>query len=449
MKREHAVFSLVVFCNMLVFIACTNERTAREKQIAYFFPTANRFVLKTPTLSTEHITSLESTLGKKLRTDDLTPTFHIATAKNGQPLGTVLFLEIGMPHGILSGGIGLNMQGKIVGINIYKLNIPKGEFLVQFVGKNIEDAFEVGADVIAIPGQKKLSQAIANFAKKGLVLTHTLFPKKTEAVRIDTGRRYTISQLTKAVIGHLNGVVTIDVYYSRAPTQFAERRRKIWDLLKEYRAFSNNLQMRMVDPIDLDAAEKEALTSRGITELQVKAFHGYNNEVANIYMSVVVAYDGREEILPIIEDTNTFEHNLTSAILKLTADEVSESPPAEAVEPETLIELMDMMKEPYDILREYFQTRRTRHAALNSAKTLARYIKFVDYFEPPINADQTEEYAYFQKQVATALHQLISALESEGHSDNATQRWEELLDWVDKAHLRFSIHEVDLDEDLN
>ena len=181
MKREHAVFSLVVFCNMLVFIACTNERTAREKQIAYFFPTANRFVLKTPTLSTEHITSLESTLGKKLRTDDLTPTFHIATAKNGQPLGTVLFLEIGMPHGILSGGIGLNMQGKIVGINIYKLNIPKGEFLVQFVGKNIEDAFEVGADVIAIPGQKKLSQAIANFAKKGLVLPHTLFPKKTEA----------------------------------------------------------------------------------------------------------------------------------------------------------------------------------------------------------------------------------------------------------------------------
>ena len=83
---------------------------------------------------------------------------------------------------------------------------------------------------------------------------------------------------------------------------------------------------------------------------------------------------------------------------------------------------------------------------MKAARQLESYIEYIDYFEPPNNPNETEEYAYFQDQVSESLSQFVDALEKEGVSANSKRHWERVLDLVDKAHLRFSIDEVDLDD---
>lgn len=126
----------------------------------------------------------------------------------------------------------------------------------------------------------------------------------------------------------------------------------------------------------------------------------------------------------------------------------TEEPAPEIVEPESLIELMDMMKESYDVIREYFQTGTDKAAAVKAAKQLVEYTDYIIDFEPPKNPNETEEYDYFQQQAADGLRQFATALEKEGKSDNTEKQWQKILDVVNKAHLRFSVEEVDLDEDL-
>ena len=318
MKANSFMFFLAAFLIALPLIRCTSENPTPGKTPSLFFPNAQNFVLKKPILSTEIVSSIESALGAKLKPSDLTPTFHIATNSNKKPLGTVLFLDVDSPRGELKGGIGLNMQGKVVRVEIYDdrevADLMAKDFLDQFTGMGIEDAFQVGEDVQPISGQEKVSKSVALLPRKALLMTYALFAKKPE---------------------------------------------------------------------------------------------------------------------PIPESTDVLEES-----------------PDEGLEPETLIELMEMMKEAYIVVREYFQSATDRAAAVRAAKQLGNYIAYIDYFEPPNNPNETEEYTYFQDQVSVSLSQFVDTLEKEGASVDSRHQWERVLALINKAHLRFSIDEVDLDEDL-
>ena len=318
MKANSSMFFLAAFLLALPLLSCTSENPIPEKTPSLFFPNAQNFVLKNLTLPADKVSSIESALGTKLKRSDLTPTFHIATNSNKKPLGAVVFLSVDSPRGELRGGIGLNMQGKVVRVEISKstdvTGITDREFLDQFTGMGIEDAFQVGEDVKPLSGQEDVSKSVALLPRKALLMTYALYAKKQQ---------------------------------------------------------------------------------------------------------------------PIPESTD-----------------VAEAFPDERHEPETLIELMEMMKEAYIVVREYFQSPTDRAVAVKAAKQLENYIQYIDNFEPLNNPNETEEYAYFQDQVSESLSQLVDTLDKEGASDNSRQQWEGVLDLVDKAHLRFSIDEVDLDEDL-
>ena len=156
-----------------------------------------------------------------------------------------------------------------------------------------------------------------------LILAVINFLSYRRFVRADLteDKRYTISDSTKNVLKRLDDVVTINAYYSKEPAQVAERRRKVRDVLDEYRAFSNKLQINFIDPAGFEEGEKQELRFRGIHELQVNVIQKDKAEVANVYMSVAVAYSGKEEVLSEVTDTGTLEYDLTSAILKVTTKE--------------------------------------------------------------------------------------------------------------------------------
>ena len=121
------------------------------------------------------------------------------------------------------------------------------------------------------------------------------------------------------------------------------------------------------------------------------------------------------------------------------------------IEPEDLKEVMAMMKDEYDLIRAYFQKgdNQGKEAAVQAAKRLGKHIEFLVDFEPPKNPNNTEEYTYFREQFHDAIHEFAQTLEAEGISEKTQKQWQEIIDVVNKAHLRFSVEEIDLDEDLN
>ena len=138
--------------------------------------------------------------------------------------------------------------------------------------------------------------------------------------------------------------------------------------------------------------------------------------------------------------------------LKRPAKTEADAP--EMYEPEDLKEVMMMMKDEYDLIRAYFQKRsqsqdNDKEAAVNAAKRLGKHAELIADFEPPKNPNSSEEYAYLQKQFHKTIQEFAQTLEAEGISEKSQKQWQGIIDLADKAHLRFSVEEIDLDEDLN
>ena len=321
MKPKAITSCRIAFFIMLIAISFTfawaEETPLPREKLMSILPNATNFVEKKADLTPEKVTSIEAEIGTKLRPEDLKPTFYIAINENKKPIGLALFVSVKGPNDLISGGVGLDMTGKVVKVEVYKHNevaeIANDEFLKQFSGKGIDDKFKVGEDVEPLAGAQAASQAVALMPQKTLAISYALFLKRPAKPEADAPEMY---------------------------------------------------------------------------------------------------------------------------------------------EPEDLKEVMMMMKDEYDLIRAYFQKGTEskdddKAAAVQAAKRLRKHTKLIDYFEPPKNPNETEEYAYLQQQFHSAIDEFAQTLEAEGISEKTQKQWQEIIDVVDKAHLRFSVEEIDLDEDLN
>ena len=120
-------------------------------------------------------------------------------------------------------------------------------------------------------------------------------------------------------------------------------------------------------------------------------------------------------------------------------------PEEELPEAEDLKALMALMIDDYFVVVDYFDEKESKEKAIQAARRLAKYGKSISDFEPPKNADQTEEYVYLQDRFSETLLKFAEALEKEGISDATREQWDTIVTLVDQAHLRFSQEEIDLD----
>ena len=321
MKSKAVISCRMALLSVLIALSCAvawaEKTTLPNEKLATIFPDAKNFIEKKANLTPEKVASIEEEIGTKLRPEDLKPTFYIAVNENNKPMGLALFLSVKGPNGVISGGVGLNMTGKVVKVELHKHNevadIASDTFLKQFSGRGIEDKFKVGEDIEPAAGAEAASQAIALIPQKTLAISYALFLKR--------------------------------------PAKAEEE-----------------------DP--------------------------------------------------------------------------------EMIEPEDLKEVMAMMKDEYDLIRAYFQKGAAskdndKAVAVQAAKRLRKHTEFIDYFEPPKNPNETQEYTYFQQQFHSAINDFVQTLEAEGISEKTQEQWQDIIDLVNKAHLRFSVEEIDLDEDLN
>ena len=120
--------------------------------------------------------------------------------------------------------------------------------------------------------------------------------------------------------------------------------------------------------------------------------------------------------------------------------------PAEDMpEVEDLKALMMLMIDDYFVVVDYFDEKESKEKAVAAAKRLAKYGKRISTFEPPKNADQTEEYVYLQDKFSETLLKFAEGLEKEGISEETRKQWNAIVELVNQAHLRFSEEEIDLD----
>lgn len=325
--RIYCYLRVSVLLTLVFLLVCvplfSNAQDAEfpVQKLAAIFPKAEKFVQKSVVLTPDKIASIEDEIADKLRTADLKPIFYIPINDASKPIGLVLFAGVEGPNGIIEGAVALNMRGKVVKVEVYEHKeseaIASAEFLKQFTGMDIDDAFTVGEDIAAIKGHQKASDAVALLPRKTLVMSYALFLKQEQKPRPE------------------------EIPESDTPEEMPE------------------------------------------------------------------------------------------------ADEMPEV--------EDLKALMMLMIDDYFVVVDYFDDKAGKTEAVEAAKRLAKYAKSISGFEPPKNADQTEEYVYLQDKFSDTLLKFAEALEKEGVSDGTREQWSAIVELVNQAHLRFSEEEIDLD----
>ena len=119
--------------------------------------------------------------------------------------------------------------------------------------------------------------------------------------------------------------------------------------------------------------------------------------------------------------------------------------PEELPEVEDLKELMIMMVDEYFVIVDYFDDKEEKTDAVTSAKKLATYTKAISQFDPPKNADQTEEYVEMQDNFSKMLKEFADAIDKNGITDDTRKQWEAIDALIKQAHIRFSEEDIDLE----
>lgn len=135
---------------------------------------------------------------------------------------------------------------------------------------------------------------------------------------------YSISQTSKKTVNNLTDVVNIKAYFStNLPVQFVNLRQEVGDVLDEYINYSGNkVKVEFIDPKKDEVIIRE-LYSLGIPQLQFNALENDKYQIINGYLGMVIKYGDKQEIIPMIQDTNNLEYQITSAIKKVTSEKLA------------------------------------------------------------------------------------------------------------------------------
>ncbi len=133
---------------------------------------------------------------------------------------------------------------------------------------------------------------------------------------------YSLAKVSKAYMRDLNDPMTVKAFFTKnLPAPYNSNARYLRDLLEDYRAYSHGkFNFQFVDPADDPSLQKEA-TSLGVYQIQLTDIQKDKFEQKTGFMGVAIIYQDRKEVIPLIQDTNGLEYQITSAIKKLIQKE--------------------------------------------------------------------------------------------------------------------------------
>lgn len=134
---------------------------------------------------------------------------------------------------------------------------------------------------------------------------------------------YSLSNASIDLVENLEDPVTITAFFTAdLPAPWSTNSRFLKDKLDDYRAYGGqNVQYKFVDPSEDEELRTEA-GRYGIPPVQVQVIESDNMQLKNAYMGVAIQYGGERETIPLVQDLSTLEYDITSAIRRLTRDEL-------------------------------------------------------------------------------------------------------------------------------
>lgn len=141
--------------------------------------------------------------------------------------------------------------------------------------------------------------------------------------RMDLTRNemFTLSEASRTLVGSLDDKIAVTAYFTEElPSPYNNVRRAVLDQLNEYRAYSNgNLVYNFVDPTG-NAGEQEA-QQQGIAPVRVQVVNEDKFEAKRAYMGLVMFYEDRKEVIPVVQNLGSLEYDISAAIKRITTKE--------------------------------------------------------------------------------------------------------------------------------
>lgn len=155
-----------------------------------------------------------------------------------------------------------------------------------------------------------------------LVAANVISARVFTRMDLTEGKEFTVSDSSKKILRELEDVVNVKVFFSeKLPPQLTTLKQNVADVLKEYEVHSRgNVRVRFIDPGEDEDLRQQA-QNMGIPQLQMNLLEKDQYQVTNVFLGIGLQYGDQTEALPVVQDLDTFEYDMTSAIVKLTQNE--------------------------------------------------------------------------------------------------------------------------------
>lgn len=132
---------------------------------------------------------------------------------------------------------------------------------------------------------------------------------------------YTLTPATKKILRNIKGIVNVKFYLSRDLTaDVMPAAERIKDILSEYEANGGNrFRIQIIDPTNNEDLKTRA-QELGIPEVQVQVMQKDQLQVKKVFLGLALTYRDKSEIIPVVQNPDNLEYDLTSRILKLTRE---------------------------------------------------------------------------------------------------------------------------------
>jgi gliding-associated putative ABC transporter substrate-binding component GldG len=131
--------------------------------------------------------------------------------------------------------------------------------------------------------------------------------------------QFTLSEASKSLVRNLDDKVTVRAYFTEdLPAPYNNNRRALLDELNDYKAYARgNVQFEFIDPSG-EKGEMDA-QQQGIAPLQVQVIKEDKAQVQRAYMGMVLLYEDKKEVIPVVQNLSTLEYEISSTIKRLTS----------------------------------------------------------------------------------------------------------------------------------
>jgi gliding-associated putative ABC transporter substrate-binding component GldG len=153
-----------------------------------------------------------------------------------------------------------------------------------------------------------------------LILLNLVSVKLFTRFDMTGNKMYTLSPASKNLVKSLDDKFVVKAYFTAdLPAPYNNNRRFLQDQLDEYRAYAGgNFQYEFIDPGKKPELEQEA-QRYGIPPVQVQVVKEDKMQIEKAYMGLVFLYLDKQEQLPVLQNLDNLEYEISSTMKKMTS----------------------------------------------------------------------------------------------------------------------------------